>query len=80
MNYPYVLVDTSYAIYYSVHGAWNWYKREFSPTIDKDNPIDIANDNEYTSMLNHLFKHNILKALTNHIGLFDKSKIIFCLD
>lgn len=80
MDYPYILVDTSYVIYYSVHGTWNWYKREFSPKVDKDNPVDVSNDHEFLCMLNSALKHNILKALTNHIGLFDKSKIIFCLD
>lgn len=80
MNYPYILIDTSYVIYYSVHGAWNWYKREFSPKVDKESPIDVSTDQEFLCMLSNGLKHNILKALTNHLGLFDKSKIIFCLD
>jgi 5'-3' exonuclease len=80
LEYPWILVDTSYVIYYTVHGAWNWYKREFTPTVNKEEPLDISNDNEYLSMVKHALKHNIVKVLTNHTGLFDKSKIIFCLD
>ena len=80
MLIPNVIVDTSYTVYFTAFSTWNWYKKEFKPTIDEDNLIDPMKDPEFKSMFKNRYNWNLQRALKKVCPLQDKKRMYFAMD
>lgn len=76
---PWIIIDTSYLVYYSAFSAWKWLKEEYGLENNSEyNPID---NKDYKSLLEKRFIDFIYYPITNGLNhIFSPNKVIFALD
>jgi len=78
-NSPYILVDCSYLIYFVSFITWTWYKKEFM-VMKADPNFDPMSDPEFKTHYIELFERMLMNPIKKNAKIFDKNKIIFCMD
>jgi 5'-3' exonuclease len=75
---PRLLVDTSYAIYFTMFSVWGWFKEEFN--IVPDYNYDPTTSAEFTARFKEKFISSILWAAKNVYPMSSLKNAIFALD
>lgn len=77
---PNFLIDTSYVMHFAIHSTWAWYKREFSPNLDKDTPFDPSLDQDFMKEFEKKFKYLIGCACRRAYPMFDQKRFFYATD
>jgi 5'-3' exonuclease len=79
-NFPNIIIDTSYLIYYTAFSTHSWYKSEFHWEHIQGHQFKPTEDDEWQKMFKYRFKYNIQKPITKKFPFIDLSRIYFAID